>query len=88
MTTTIKMRIAIFSIGRVECMKLYIIETKELKRVSPEWKQVAVSNVLAENSYKALTIVSQQYPSDQHSHKVVSSIEVKDKIVIRSFFSQ
>ncbi|AXG40792.1 hypothetical protein EGCR1_18970 (plasmid) [Enterococcus gilvus] len=67
-------------------MKLYIIETRESTKTTNGWKQIAVSNVLANSSYKALNIVNEQYESDEYIHKVVSSIELHNKVFIRTYY--
>lgn len=67
-------------------MKLYIIETRESTKVVNGWKQIAVSNVLSDSAYKALNIVNEQYKSDEYIHKIISSIELQNKVFIRTYY--
>lgn len=67
-------------------MKLYIIETRESTKTINGWKQIAVSNVLTDSSYKALNIVNEQYESNEYIHSIISSIELQNKVFIRTYY--
>ncbi|MGM0169811.1 hypothetical protein IGI39_004745 [Enterococcus sp. AZ135] len=56
-------------------MRLFLVETKELKTANDGWKIIAKTHVAAENVDEALKTVAKRFTKNQYIHEVISEKE-------------
>lgn len=52
-------------------MNYYIIETRELNRSKTEWKVIATTTVVADDSFQALMVMDDHYSKNQYMHEIM-----------------
>lgn len=67
-------------------MKIFVIETQELIDSKLKWKKIAVTPILAEDSYRALLRIEKRYGSKQYIHKIISMVERRQEGVVWKYF--